>query len=285
MGHVQTYAYDARGNETSKTDPLGHVTTYTYDANDRLLTENAMTYTYDNNGNTLSKVDGSGVTAYAYTYENRLAFVRTPDGEMGYAYDDDGIRVSAVVDGVTTNYFVDKNRPYAQVLEESDGTGSIAASYLYGYDLIRQNRNGQVNYYIYDDHGSVRQLIDPSGAVTDTYSFDGFGVELNRTGSTVNNYLYAGEQLDPNIGFYYLRARYYSQDAGRFLTTDPFHGNIFDPVLLYKYLYANANPVIFTDPSGMVTIYYLRQMRQLFPVARRPQSLLWEGDGALASVA
>jgi RHS repeat-associated protein len=78
---------------------------------------------------------------------------------------------------------------------------------------------------------------------------------LSRTGNTINNYLYAGEQLDPNIGFYYLRARYYNQQTGRFVTTDPFHGSIYDPVSLHKYLYANVNPVMNSDPSGMLTLF------------------------------
>ena len=73
---------------------------------------------------------------------------------------------------------------------------------------------------------------------------------IDRTGTTENNYLYTGEQYDANVGLYYLRARYYDQSVGRFGTTDPWHGNIFEPVTLHKYLYANANPVMFVDPSG-----------------------------------
>jgi len=31
---------------------------------------------------------------------------------------------------------------------------------------------------------------------------------------------------------------------------DSYQGSIYDPVSLHKYLYANANPVKYTDPSG-----------------------------------
>jgi hypothetical protein len=36
---------------------------------------------------------------------------------------------------------VDKNRNYAQVLEERNAAGGILASYLYGDDLISQDRS------------------------------------------------------------------------------------------------------------------------------------------------
>ncbi|MGN0496480.1 MAG: GIY-YIG nuclease family protein, partial [Lachnospiraceae bacterium] len=37
---------------------------------------------------------------------------------------------------------------------------------------------------------------------------------------------------------------------GIFISMDSYQGSIYDPVTLHKYLYANANPVMYTDPSG-----------------------------------
>ena len=38
--------------------------------------------------------------------------------------------------------------------------------------------------------------------------------------------------------------------TGTFISMDTYQGSIFEPVSLHKYLYANANPVMYNDPSG-----------------------------------
>jgi RHS repeat-associated protein len=96
----------------------------------------------------------------------------------------------------------------------------------------------------------VRQLANAAGAVTDTYEYDAFGVTLSHTGTMPNNYMYRGEQYDPDLGLYYLRARYYDSLTGRFLSRDPNRGYISIPVTLHKYLYASGNPVNRVDRSG-----------------------------------
>ncbi|MFX0140411.1 MAG: RHS repeat-associated core domain-containing protein [Candidatus Hodarchaeota archaeon] len=101
---------------------------------------------------------------------------------------------------------------------------------------------------------STRQLTDATQEITDGYTYDAFGILLNKFGATVNDYMYTGEQYDPNVGFYYLRARYYNVSIGRFLTMDDFPGLMFEPLSLHKYLYCEGNPVDNLDPSGQITL-------------------------------
>jgi RHS repeat-associated protein len=96
----------------------------------------------------------------------------------------------------------------------------------------------------------VRALTNASGAVTDTYHYDAFGNLIHSTGTTPNNYLFAGEQLDSDLNLYYIRARYLNTNTGRFWSMDAYEGNSSDPSSLHKYLYANADSVDLRDPAG-----------------------------------
>jgi len=62
--------------------------------------------------------------------------------------------------------------------------------------------------------------------------------------------LCSGEQYDSDLGLYYLRARYYNPQTGRFLSRDPEDGNPLDPATLHKYLYAGGDPINGIDPMG-----------------------------------
>jgi len=83
-----------------------------------------------------------------------------------------------------------------------------------------------------------------------TYDYDAFGNLIHSTGSTPNNYLFAGEQFDPDLGLYYNRARYLNVSTGRFWSMDTFEGRSDDPLSLHKYLYVGASPVNRIDPKG-----------------------------------
>jgi RHS repeat-associated protein len=130
----------------------------------------------------------------------------------------------------------------------------VQRSYAYGLQRIDElqlvNNGWTASFYGYDGFGSVRQLTNLAGAVTDTYTYDAFGNLLSKTGSTPNSYLYRGEQYDSDLGLYYLRARYYNPLTGRFMSRDPEDGKIAVPATLHKYLYASGDPVNRIDPSG-----------------------------------
>src|SRR5205085_5688707 len=77
---------------------------------------------------------------------------------------------------------------------------------------------------------------------------------LGHVGTTPNVYLYSGEQSDPNLGFYYLRARYLNSTIGRFLSMDRNEGSALQPLSLHRYVYSSGDPVNRVDPSGLVSL-------------------------------
>ncbi|MCX7554685.1 RHS repeat-associated core domain-containing protein [Marinicella sp. S1101] len=174
----------------------------------------------------------------------------TNGSSISYTYDAGGIRQSQTVDSVITHYLVDPNRSYHQVLEEQDDLFLPQVLYTYGDDLINQTNDQGVHTFGYDGLGSTRILTDQTGAVVNSYGYQAFGELDYEYGSVENNYLFTGEQYDNNVGFYYLRARYYNPEIGRFSQMDVFPGMQFEPKSLHKYLYTHADPVNNIDPSG-----------------------------------
>ncbi|MCM1524507.1 MAG: polymorphic toxin-type HINT domain-containing protein [Ruminococcus sp.] len=252
-----TYAYDNVSNRILKTEN-GDETVYTYNALNQLLTENDIVYEYDLNGNTVRMTSPTKSALYVYNADNRLIRATVQSGNNvsaeEYRYDYAGNRVSKSSESDYTKYLLDVSGSLTYVLAEIDYDGTEKCFYTRGTDLVSQERDGKKSYYVYDGHGSVRALVNEGGKVTDRYVYDAFGNLISSYGNTQNDFLFAGEQFDPVTGLYYLRARYMNPSVGTFISMDSYDGSIDDPVSLHKYLYANANPVSNSDPSGYMTM-------------------------------
>ena len=266
---VYTYAYDNVSNRILKTEN-GAETAYVYNALNQLVSDSETSYEYDLNGNLIRVIGSAQSALYEYNSENKLIKATVQNGvlvtEETYTYDYSGNRTSKTThrsDGVTEYVkYLNDNSSLTNVLAEIGSEGSVQAYYTIGADLISQERDGNVSVYLYDGHGSVVGLANENGKVTDTYAYDAFGNLLKSKGNTENCYRYCGEQFDETTGLYYLRARYMDTSTGRFISQDTYQGTINDPVSLHKYLYANANPVMYSDPSGYSVendAYYFQQ--------------------------
>ena len=246
------YRYDSVSNRTNRTASAGLSTllpggSSAFTTNDWLTTD-----LYDSNGNTRT----NGTQPYFYDVENRLTNFN--NGALIIGYNGDGLRVRKTnsTSHVTTFYLVDDRNPsgYAQVLEEwtdSGGGASLSKVYTYGLDLISQQVPGVgTNFFGYDGHGSTRFLTGLTRCSSNTFAYDAYGTLIASNSSPQTVYLYCGEQFDPDLGFYYLRARYLNPTTGRFWTMDSLDGHKEDPATLHKYLYCRSNPVMGVDPSG-----------------------------------
>lgn len=87
------------------------------------------------------------------------------------------------------------------------------------------------------------------------YAYDPWGSILSATGTFANQqpFRYAGYYWDADVGMYYLSARYYRPDLGRFISKDPAHDptdNLPSIQGRNAYAYGSNDPVLRADPAG-----------------------------------
>jgi RHS repeat-associated protein len=99
----------------------------------------------------------------------------------------------------------------------------------------------------------VRLLTNSTGSAVGSRAYTPYGASAGTTGSATSPFGFAGEYTDTATGFQYLRARYYDPATGSFLTRDPLENITGAP-----YSYANGDPMINTDPTGLCFLDYCK---------------------------
>ncbi len=103
--------------------------------------------------------------------------------------------------------------------------------------------------YHFDAIGSTMAITDQSENIVNQYAYSPYGRDLGKAETRPQPFTYVGQHgvMAEQNDHYYMRARYYDADTGRFISEDPigFEGGI------NLYAYASNNPVMFIDPLGL----------------------------------
>jgi RHS repeat-associated protein len=143
------------------------------------------------------------------------------------------------------------------VWADVESNGDLRTRYLRGDRvdelLGRFEASGSARYwYLTDNLGSVRAVVDDNGAVKDSITYDAYGNITAETNSTYRGrYAWTGREIEAEVGLQYNRARYYDPTIARWTSKDPMGFDAGDSNL---YRYARNAPTNATDPSGLTEI-------------------------------
>ncbi|HNY02114.1 MAG TPA: RHS repeat-associated core domain-containing protein, partial [Bacteroidales bacterium] len=277
-GITTTYSYDAAGRQTGLStkrangtviaeytyllDNLGNhlqedivqplvsypklkdpVTNYTYNNANRILTAGSDSFTFDFNGNT------TGKTGYSFAYDtrNNLTSV-TGRLTANYSYDGLGFRREASYTGIVKKFILDI-QGLSKALLETDANGNPQNYYIWGLGLIsRIKPDNTTGYYVSDFRGSIVAMTDATvnATVTHKYNYDEFGTVTKAVEADFNPFRYVGKYgvMWEDSSLVFMRARYYDNTIGRFLSEDPVWST-------NLYAYVGNNSISFVDPKGL----------------------------------
>ena len=205
-----------------------------------------------------------GDKEYNWNTGRHLESITDGDNEYGYTYDENGIRTSKTVNGVTTYY----NTKDGVILSQTDGTNTMYFQYDTNGIPLGFIYNGTQYLYMTNQMGDVIGLTKANGEVFAAYVYDEWGSLLSiETLDSVsqedlaiansNPLRYRGYYYDTETGYYYLQSRYYDPSICRFINSD----NV-DVAKDYKdtingvniFLYCLNCPVDSFDVNGHVTV-------------------------------
>jgi len=211
---------------------------------------------HDLNGNLTAWTLPGGISAESYTYdaENRLrtfAVTGAGAGSGSYDYDSLGRRITKTVGSTTTTYLLDGDEEIAEYVG-----GTLQRRYVTGPAIDERIAHiessstsppaASFTFYHTNHQGSVIAMTNGAGTVVQNMSYDEFGQLKAGSSATGEPFRFVGRRLDAETGLYYYRARYYSSQLGRFLSTDPMGYK--DDLNLYTYVGNDA--LNSTDPTG-----------------------------------
>lgn len=276
MGKTTVFTYDIGGNILSKSEygftlsslaekqPVS-VMLFSYKANgwrDQMTAYNGEKCVYDEMGRPT-------------TYRNKaLAWNRygtlTSYNGNSYTYDANGIRLTKTANGVTTKFYISGTK----ILGMEIGTNKLR--FRYGVNGIQGfSYNGQEYIYRKNIQGDITHIFKLTNGLLELaaeYKYDAWGkcevTEVDNSGiGEINPIRYRGYYYETETKLYYLNARYYDPEVGRFISADStqfLEPNTVNGLNLYAYCV--SNPVMNVDPSGRFVISLLIGLGVAFAV-------------------
>ena len=269
-GIISTYSYDNDGRLIAFSDGNLASTSLTRNAKGQVtaanrtvttaatVLDNTESFAYDSASQLSSaghdfdaqgRQSNDGQQAYTWDGASRLI----AKGADSYSYDAIGYRLNFISTASNKNYIWNLAMPLPSVLIEKDAANdqyyyiyTPSGSLLYRIHASTNERH----YYHFDEVGNTRFISNDAGVVIASYAHSPYGELLASTGNLDNPFTWQGKYgvFDDGNGLYYMRARYYDANTGRFISKDPIKS--IHPKRVNPYQYAIGDPISYIDPRG-----------------------------------
>ncbi|MRU49474.1 Insecticide toxin TcdB middle/N-terminal region [Pseudomonas gessardii] len=288
QNYTRTYSYDLSGNllriqhqAAISTNRAVTISTTSNHGVDATLTTDPTRVDefFDAAGN---QIRWAGLSGAQWSYTDRLANITLVTRSNGtndtsfYVYDANGVRLRKVTrtfgsagatemldDTVYINGLEIRRRLINNILTQEyrtirvmDGERCLAQRLVWTVGSPGDGvASPQLRYQLENYLGSAVMELDSSGKIITyeeyfPYGGTSFIAGDNATDVQLKRYRYAGKERDEVTGLYYFGARYYQPSIGRWLSADPSGPD--DGLNLYCYV--GDNPIIFSDPNGMLRV-------------------------------
>ncbi len=255
-------SYDALGNITDKSG----VGSYTYHGTrvHAVTAAGSRSYTYDANGNMLTG-GTSGNHSYDWTSFNQVKkitdSVLTKSTEFAFGASHERVKQVRKTGDTVTDTTI-----YVGGLYEKVTAGSLVTHKHYilaptGRVAVftdRSDYSHDLRFFHTDGLGSITVVSDEAGRVLKRYTYDAWGKQstsYTNNGSGITNQApttrgFTDHEELSDFGLVHMNGRVYDPTLGRFLSADPFVGDVSDAQDFNRYSYLSNNPLSGTDPSG-----------------------------------
>lgn len=252
---TSNYVYDDANNMTKAICMSNEVIGdwfYSYSGN-QLASVNGIPLDYDRNGNIIAY----GRANYQWDRGSILTKITSDDLTVSFQYDAMNNPVLRTTDTYDQKRLVwEGNR----LVAESDGSRMLSFFYDCFGSPIGFTYNGSIYAYCKNAFQDVVGIVRDDGTLVAEYSYGDFGepglvTDSNGSGiAYLNPFRYRSYYFDQDLGFYYLRSRWYSPELRRFLSSDSpkvlLQQASKSELLLNKYAYCSNNPISYVDSEG-----------------------------------
>ncbi|MBK9116968.1 MAG: DUF2235 domain-containing protein [Betaproteobacteria bacterium] len=240
-GHTEYFLHDANGDRIAARRRDGsdwRSSTGPVDASGRPVRHGALALRYGAQRRIVEVRGEAGLTRYRYDAFGQRAARSGPHGDRGFLHHARALAAESDADGRLVRQYLRWNGQLVAVLEHGATAGARSASPA-----------PTSIAWVHGDHlGTPIAATDAAASVVWRGDWDAFGRLARSHGRFEQPLRLAGQYFDPESGLHDNLLRTYDPDAGRYLEPDPL-GLVAG---LNPFSYADGNPVIATDPLGLI---------------------------------